>query len=934
MVHPRRATAALTVALVALLALGRARADLAEGRARLEAGDYKAAVSLLDKVGGKDRPAARLLLVQALLTTGDHPAAEAAAKGLAADPDRAVAADGTVAMAEVLRATGRMAEARALLEPLVASRPDHLRARRMLALVLGETGERDAARKLWRKTIEAYDAGKLDLDAPEELFALAEAGRNVAQFQLANDSYREIAALAPRQLEPQVAWGYLFLQKYAAELAEETFEEILKLNPNQPDAHAGLAEALLESRYDLAAAQRHLDQALAVNPRHVRALLTRALIAIDQNQWDLASKTVDTVLALNPASAEALALRATVAWLRDDPRGYEAAKAKAFAVNKAFAEFYTVVNRSAVREHRYAEAIELVKQAVALRPDFFEAMSELGLGYLRLGQEKEGVEWLKKAFAGDRYNVRTKNTLDLFEDTIPKDYVFSTSKSFRFRYHKGEQKVLERYLQPTLERAFADMAARYKFTPKTPVTVELYQDQTDYSVRTVGLPNLGALGVCFGQVITAMSPSNGNINWGMVLWHELGHVFAIQLSKSRVPRWFTEGLSEYETLRANPAWRRENDTDLAAAMAEGTLPSVATINYEFVQPDSQRVVVAYYLSSVMIEYLVATYGFDQIVRALELFGKGKETPEVIKAITGRSVAEFDGDFQRFLTGRLKAYAGTFRLPTLGTDDLTKLEIAVDAKPKDVTTRARLAVGYYWAGDADKAAAAAKATLDLDADQPWALYVMAEVEARGQLFDLAREHYERLIQLGHDSFDIRVHLAQIAQLRGQVNVMIGHLCAAKRLDPERSLPYAQLAEIYKDAGRPDDYLGELEHYVMLEQMQVGPLKELVDAFAAKGTWAKVRTYGELALDIFPEDADLLMTLGKAYLETGEPERALYSYDSALLIEPPMRRPALAHLGRTRALLARGDKKGARAALAAAERTEPAHAEVIELKAKVK
>jgi len=42
--------------------------------------------------------------------------------------------------------------------------------------------------------------------------------------------------------------------------------------------------------------------------------------------------------------------------------------------------------------------------------------------------------------------------------------------------------------------------------------------------------------VCFGQVITAMSPSNGDINWGMVLWHELGHVFAIQLSNSRVPR--------------------------------------------------------------------------------------------------------------------------------------------------------------------------------------------------------------------------------------------------------------------------------------------------------------------------------------------------------------------------------------------------------------
>ena len=915
--------------LVALVAVARARADLAEGRDKLLAGEYQTAVALLENVKGKDRPAARLLMLQALLATGDHRAAETAAASVAADADPVMAADGTVALAEVLRATGRLAEARKKLEPLVAASPRHLGARRMLALILGEMGERDAARKMWKLTIASYDGGKLDLDNPDDLFALAEAARNISQFQLANDSYGEVAKLAPKRTDAAVAWAYLFLQKYASELAEETFDEVFKVNPHHPDAHAGMAEALLESRYDLAAADHHLDLALAVNPRHVRALLTRALIAIDRNQWELAGKTIDTALTINPSSTDAYALRATIAWLRDDSRGYEAARAKAFAINKAFAEFYEIVGRSAVREHRYAAAIELSKEAVAMRADYFEAMSNAGLGYLRMGQEKEGVEWLKKAFAGDRYNVRTKNTLDLFEDTIPAEYVFSSSKSFKFRYHKNEQKILSRYLEPTLERAFADMAARYHFTPKTPVVIELYQDGTDYSVRTVGLPNLGALGVCFGQVITAMSPSNGNINWGMVLWHELGHVFAIQLSKQRVPRWFTEGLSEYETLRANPAWRRENDTDLAAALAEDTLPSVATINYEFVQPDPQRVVVAYFLSSVMIEYLATQYGFDKIVEALVLFGKGQETPEVIAAITGRTTTQFDADFKVFLGARLGPYRGTFRLPTQGEDDVTALEVALSARPDDVLTRARLAVGYYYAGDAEKAAMAAQAVLDLEPKNAWANYVMAEVELRGQLFDLARERYEGLIARGSDSFDIRIQLAQIARAGGKPAAMIGHLCAAKRLDPERSLPYAMLAESYKDAGDIGKYLVETEHYVMLEQMQVGPLQELVVEYAKRGEWAKVKTYGEMALEIFPSDADLLMTLGKAYLALGDGDRALYSYDSALVVDPPLRRPALAQLGRTRALLAKGDKKGARTALAVAARTEPAHLEVIEL-----
>ena len=126
--------------LVALVAVARARADLAEGRDKLIAGEYKAAVAVLENVKGKDRPAARLLMVQALLATGDHPAAETAAASVAADPDPAMAADGTVALAEVLRATGRLAEARKKLEPLVAANPKHLGARRMLALILGEMG--------------------------------------------------------------------------------------------------------------------------------------------------------------------------------------------------------------------------------------------------------------------------------------------------------------------------------------------------------------------------------------------------------------------------------------------------------------------------------------------------------------------------------------------------------------------------------------------------------------------------------------------------------------------------------------------------------------------------------------------------------------------------------------------------------------------------
>lgn len=927
-------SARLGLALVVVMTAGGvAHADLAAGQDKLIAGDYKAAIAELGKVTGKDRPAARLLLARAQAATGDHAAAEATLTPLTQGKD-ALAVDAHLELDRLRRGSGRTKEARADLEQLYKDHPADRAIRTELGVTRLALGDVLGAKALFDETIKESDGNKLNLDDPLAMYQLALAARYTSQFQLANDAFREAVKLRPQMTDAGIAWADLFLEKYAAQLAEQTLEEVFKVNPNDPEAHAAMAATIVETRYDLAAVHHHLDASLAVNPRNTRALKVRASLEIDNNQWEVATRTLDGVLATDKDDVEAIAMKATVAWLRDNTAAYQAEVARALAIDPAYAELYRIVARSAVREHRYVEAIDLEKQAVKLKPDFYEAMAGVGLGYLRLGMEKEGLEWLDKSWAGDQYNVRTFNTRTLFKETVPKEYTFGTSKSFRIRYHNDEKAVLSRYLEPTLEKAFADMVRRYGFTPKTPVTLELYADRNDYGIRTVGLPDIAALGVCFGQVITAMSPANGDINWGMVLWHELGHVFAIQLSNSRVPRWFTEGLSEYETLIARPEWRRENDADLYGAVANGTLPSIGNLNSEFMQPDANAVVVAYYQSAVTIEYLVATYGFPKIVDALKRFGKGAETPEVLQAITGKSIAVLDAEFRKYLDVRLKAYAGTFKLPTRGFDDVTQLEVAADAAPRDARARAHVALGYYYGGDADKAAAAAAAALAMDSKQPIARYIQAEIALHQGDGKKAKALYAGLVADGHDSFDMRSRLAQLAQGESKPAEVEAQLCAAKKLDPERSQPYQDLAQLYEKQGQLPKALAELEQFAFIEQMDLAPLKKLVLEYGKLGSWAKVRTYGEMATYINPADADVLGGLGRAYLELRQPDRALYTYDTMLVMTPPPRRPALVHLGRARALLALGKKPEAKAALAQAMKTEPENAEAIELKAKLR
>lgn len=919
--------------LVVSLAAGSARADLASGREKYASGAYKAAKAELEKVAGKDRPAARVLLARTQLALGDYAGAEATLAPLAVGKDPQ-AAEARLVLAEARQLTGRIADARRDLEQLYRDRPDDRTVRTALGLLRLAQGEGLKAKELFDATIKESDDSKLNLDDPMEMYQLAVAARYTSNFQLSNDAFREAMRKGPQLTDVGVAWADLFLQKYAASNAEATLEEVFKVNPNHPDAHAAMAEVILETKYDLQAVRHHLKVALDLNPRHARALRARASVEIDQNRWDEANKTLDAVLAVNKEDVEAIAMRATVAWLRDDLKQYDAERKRAFAINPAYAQLYRVVARSAVREHRYVEAVELEKEAVKLRPDFFEAMAGAGMGYLRLGMEKEGLEWIDKSWVGDQYNARTANTRTLFRETIPKQYTIVNTKSFRIRYHNDERAVFSRFFEPAMEKAFADMVRRYGFSPKTPVTLELYADREDYGIRTVGLPDLGALGVCFGQVVTAMSPANGDINWGMVMWHELAHVFAIQLSNSRVPRWFTEGLSEYETLIARPEWRRENDNDLYGALANGTLPSIAALNSEFMQPDQGAVIVAYYQSAVTIEFLVQAYGFPKIVEALKLFGKGKETPEVLQLVTGKSIAVLDAEFRKYLEVRLAPYAGTFKLPTRGFDDVTKHEIAADAAPRDAKLRANVALAYYHAGDADKAGTAAQAAVALDAKQPIARYILAEIAMHKGDAPKAKQLYRALAGDGFDSSDIRARLAQLAATAGEEAEQEKQLCASKKLDPERSYAYQELSQLYDKRGDKAKALAELEAYVMIEQMEVAPLKKLAAEYGKLGNWAKVKTYAEMATFIMPHDPEVLAALGRGAAETGDGARALFAYDTMLMLTPKPRRPALVHIGRTRALMVLGKRAEAKAALAEAMKTEPENAEALGLKGQLK
>lgn len=133
----------------------------------------------------------------------------------------------------------------------------------------------------------------------------------------------------------------------------------------------------------------------------------------------------------------------------------------------------------------------------------------------------------------------TSNMLKVF-DTL-EEYATLRTEHFEVRMSQSDAVVLWPYMAPLIEENWATLTEKYGFEPEAPVLIEIFDRTEDFAVRSVGLPDIGPLvGICFGKVVTLISPATLDANWQEILWHELVHVFTLQMTNNRMPRWLSE----------------------------------------------------------------------------------------------------------------------------------------------------------------------------------------------------------------------------------------------------------------------------------------------------------------------------------------------------------------------------------------------------------
>ena len=790
-------------------------------------------------------------------------------------------------------ALGLLASARRRLEQAVAQAPQSLPIKAELARVAMAQGDRGAVHMLLEASTNIWNDKSTDRSNPANLVAMATIAQLGQSWTWGNDLFREAVKRAPTLPDPNVAWGQLFMEKHAASEAATSFKQALKADPKHPDALVGLARTELERGYDRGAADRALTAALTENPRHTGALALRAEIALDGEDFAQTETLITTLRNINPHDSDADWLQAAIAKLRSDEAQYVVVREARLSTRQGDGDFFANVAEALVRHRRYHDARIVAEECLLQAPRDPRCRTSLGTTLLRLGEEEKGLATLREAFAADPYNTRTFNQLQLFDKTIKNNYKVVESAHFRFRIRSADEAAIDRIVAPFLESVFDRYVKRYGYTPPKKVMFELYGDPAQFAVRTVGLPALDVSAVCFGPVITALSPTLGKNNWALILAHELAHVFSLGLSRERVPRWLTEGLAEWETTQNNPQWRRHDDLAFWGALKRKTLPPLGQLSLAFFNAQSnEEAVSAYLYSSHTVEFMIQRFGFAGIRKMLVDFGAGKTEQAVLQSLSGGTMANLQRDFQQHLDARYPGFAAQF-LPN-STDRLNLAEALakIESPAASADDFARAAMAAMEANFVQKATGlwqqgdtlwkrSPKAPTGRDRTAALLAYAWATLaEGNGAPPENIIRNLTGVIDRGFDGYDVRTKAAMAAVRANRLDVAQAHLQKAVQLMPDEVEGWTFLAEVLEQKGNVREALAARIRAFVLDAQSAKQGIDLLQQCEEMQAADLVLLLAPWVIEVTPANAKVHATYARALSATGKNQEALTQYGHAL------------------------------------------------------
>ncbi len=752
---------------------------------------------------------------------------------------------------ECLLVTGRYADACQVYEQVAQRFSDSIPLRVLAAEAYRFAGDQDRGNRLLNEIPEMVQAAPYRYSGRDNMLAI---GRYL--LGLGEDARAVLDAFYDRSLksdskfvDAHVAIAELALDKADYQEGVKSLSRAIELRPDDPQLRFLMASAWAPSSSERASEE--LMTALEINPRHINSLLMQSENLINSEKYDAAEDVLKAVFAVNAQQPIAWCHQAAIAHLRGNYQREGTCRKEALATWGMNPEVDYVIGKILSQHYRFVEGVKYQRRALHLAPNYLPAKFQLAQDLLRAGQADEGWSIVDSVAAADKYNVVAFN-LKTLQDRLAK-FTTLEQDGFIVRMDSREARIYGERVLKLLSEAKRVLAAKYEHELALPITIEIFPQQSDFAIRTFGLPGgAGFLGVCFGSLITANSPaSQGDTpsNWESVLWHEFCHVVTLQKTNNRMPRWLSEGISVYEELERDASWG-QSLTPLYKEMLLGDdFVPLSELSSAFLSPkSSMHLQFAYFESSLAVRYLVETHGLPLLRKLLIDLGAGVPLEEAFASRYGDTAA-LDDDFEVYVRRQTDAFLPQTDFDKEGISAGTSFDELrgwLSEQPGSYFAQRMLTERLLAARDWTKAREAAEKLLELypqDSDaggafdmlaaalrelgdaeaeleilQRWVALSSDHLPARLRLIALTRSAQDwqelaeaaskllavqPLLPTGHEA------LVQAAQALDQPEVAIGSLHALQEMEPlDPAGLHFQLSQMLEQSDRLDEARSEV------------------------------------------------------------------------------------------------------------------------------
>ncbi len=865
-----------------------------------------------------------IAVAERMLLEGKHAEAEEAFAALAKEQPVPAA----LGLARVQEATGRRDAATATLSTAAKAHAEDARLPAESARLALARGDYQSAQQL------AASALKLDKDQPLAVWVRAEAHTVLGQFPQADAGYQHLVKLFnagnvtdPRSLrwiglgaaqyarwnrlsdqfgflvnefypdllvaEP-ACWqahyeaGRLYAEKYNTADAGKELKAALAKNANAAEVHVALGELTLEE-FELSAAQAACDRALEINAEYLPAWHLKADIRLANFEPRECVGILTDALKLHPTSEQTLG-RMAAAYVAIDGLGaaddtrFARLLAEVSKRNPKPGVFYESLADALDRLRRWPAAATYYQEAIRQMPQLIAPRGQLGMMFMRLGEEQQAKEVLDEAFKIDPFNVRVNNTLKVLE--VLDGYETLETEHFRIKFNPATDKLVARYMGQWLEEVYPDLVRQMGFAPPEKSLFEVFSKakNTDghgwFSARMVGLPHIHPIGACAGKIVALQSPAEGEqrFNWARVLKHEFIHVINLQQTRFNIPHWFTEAVAVLNEGYPRPqSW---NDV-LAAHAAANKLFNLDTINFGFIRPhSSDEWTLAYCQAELYAEYMLERFGDDAIAKMLSAYADNLTTPEALARSFNVPARDFEEGYRAHVAKILAA------LPSAAKAEMSLVDVqkGLIKNPRDPLLLAHMAQFQLGRKNYPEARRLADAALAIEPRSALAHYVRARLHLLVGENAQALERLEGALVRDNPQENVLALLAGLKLKSEDYTAAADLYQLGVKHEPHSAKWLKALAAVYLKSAQNEELADVLAKLAAIDADDLPIRKKLAQMAVAKRDWPAAARWSLEGLYIQVVDVDLHRYRAEALVGLGDPRAAVDEFEAAVELDP--------------------------------------------------